>query len=165
MTKPSRLLTVILAVLQFSSAPFSTIAQKLTPLPNFQPEWIQDFPPFRIAGNLYYVGTYELASYLITTPAGDILINTGLPGSDTMIRRSTRAKMMIEEKDAPVKADRLLHDHDTVKLGGMEILVLHHPGHTKGACNPATPITPWPFLTGQDTTRRSATSKRHFQNA
>ncbi len=34
---------------------------------------------------------------------------------------------------APVKADRLLHDHDTVSLGGMHIVVLHHPGHTKGA--------------------------------
>jgi metallo-beta-lactamase class B len=180
---------VVLSFLLFSFACFPCTAQKLTPLPNFQPEWVRDFAPFRIAGNLYYVGTYELASYLITTPAGSILINTGLPGSDTMIhkhvetlgfkfkdikillathahfdhvgamaaiRQSTRAKMMIEEKDAPVladggnsdfifggkgpiflpvKADRLLHDHDTVKLGGMEILVLHHPGHTMGACS------------------------------
>jgi metallo-beta-lactamase class B len=39
------------------------------------------FPPFRIAGNLYYVGTYDLACYLVTTPQGHILINTGLSDS------------------------------------------------------------------------------------
>ncbi len=33
--------------------------------------------PFRIAGNLYYVGSRDLASYLIVTPQGDILINSG----------------------------------------------------------------------------------------
>src|SRR6516164_10328757 len=35
-----------------------------------------DFPPFKIIGNLYYVGTAYCASYLITTPQGDILMNT-----------------------------------------------------------------------------------------
>ena len=53
--------------------------------PIMRPNWTKDYPPFRIAGNLYYVGTYDLACYLITTPKGDILINTGLPGSAPMI--------------------------------------------------------------------------------
>jgi metallo-beta-lactamase class B len=44
------------------------------------------FPPLRIVGNLYYVGTYNLASYLITTADGNILINTGPSGSVPMIR-------------------------------------------------------------------------------
>jgi len=35
----------------------------------------------------------------------------------------------------PVKVDRLLHDKDIVSLGGTRITVLHHPGHTKGACS------------------------------
>src|SRR6185437_12437400 len=35
------------------------------------------FPPFRIIGNVYYVGDNDLPSYLIVTPKGDILINTG----------------------------------------------------------------------------------------
>src|SRR5262245_42107426 len=35
-----------------------------------------DFPPFKIIGNLYYVGTAFCGSYLITTPMGNILINT-----------------------------------------------------------------------------------------
>ena len=34
------------------------------------------FPPHRIAGNIYYVGTRTLSAFLITTPAGHILINT-----------------------------------------------------------------------------------------
>ena len=47
--------------------------------------WSKPFPPFRIAGNLYYVGSYELASYLITTSKGHILINSGLAGSAHLI--------------------------------------------------------------------------------
>ena len=39
------------------------------------------FPPHRIAGNIYYVGTRTLSAFLITTPAGHILINTYIPNS------------------------------------------------------------------------------------
>lgn len=44
------------------------------------------FPPFRILGNLYYVGDDDLASYLIVTPQGSILINTGFEYSVPEIR-------------------------------------------------------------------------------
>jgi metallo-beta-lactamase class B len=44
------------------------------------------FPPFRILGNLYYVGDDDLASYLIVTPQGSILINTGYEFSVPDIR-------------------------------------------------------------------------------
>jgi metallo-beta-lactamase class B len=40
-------------------------------------EWRQPFPPFKLIGNVYWVGTYDLSTYLITTDAGHILINTG----------------------------------------------------------------------------------------
>jgi metallo-beta-lactamase class B len=49
-------------------------------------EWTRPFPPFRIVVNLYYAGTYDLACYLIATPAGNILINTGLADSAAQIR-------------------------------------------------------------------------------
>ena len=39
-------------------------------------DWHPEFPAFKIAGNLYYVGTADLAVYLIHTPQGNILINT-----------------------------------------------------------------------------------------
>lgn len=35
----------------------------------------------------------------------------------------------------PVSPDRLLHDGDSVELGGMQLVMLHHPGHTKGSCS------------------------------
>ena len=42
-------------------------------------EWEQPFPGFKIVGNLYYVGTYDLGCYLIDTGAGHILVNSGAP--------------------------------------------------------------------------------------
>jgi metallo-beta-lactamase class B len=35
----------------------------------------------------------------------------------------------------PVKPDRLLQDGDTIRLGDMQLVMLHHPGHTKGSCS------------------------------
>src|SRR4051812_14325627 len=43
--------------------------------------YVRPFPPLRIVGNVYYVGTYDLAVYLIVTPAGSMLINTGVNDS------------------------------------------------------------------------------------
>jgi len=48
----------------------------------------KSFPPFRIAGNLYYVGTNDLASYLIVTKKGNILINSNLEATVPMIKSS-----------------------------------------------------------------------------
>jgi metallo-beta-lactamase class B len=50
--------------------------------------WRNPYPAHRIAGNLYYVGTEDLACYLIATPAGHILINTGLEDSTPLLRTS-----------------------------------------------------------------------------
>jgi metallo-beta-lactamase class B len=50
--------------------------------------WTNPFPPFRIAGNLYYVGSEDLAAYLIVTPQGNILINSNLDSSPALIRKS-----------------------------------------------------------------------------
>lgn len=48
------------------------------------------FPPFRIMGNVYYVGTDDLASYLIVTPKGNILINSDLEANVPMIAASIK---------------------------------------------------------------------------
>lgn len=50
--------------------------------------WSDPFPAHRIIGPVYYVGTADLACYLITSPGGHILINTGLADSGPMIRKS-----------------------------------------------------------------------------
>ena len=149
--------------------------------------WTRPFPPFRIAGNLYYVGSEDLASYLIVTPKGLILINSSLEASVPLIRKSveqlgfhfsdvrillishahfdhcagsakvkqlTGAKYFVMDGDAPVvesggrsdfqygaekdmryppaKVDRVLHDGDTVGLGGAVLTAHRTAGHTKG---------------------------------
>ncbi len=48
--------------------------------------WTRPFPGHRVIGNLYAVGTYDLAVFLITSDEGHILINTGLEDSTTQIR-------------------------------------------------------------------------------
>lgn len=52
------------------------------------PDWLEPFPPFRIAGNLYYVGSKGLASYLVVTPKGNILINSDLEANLPLIQSS-----------------------------------------------------------------------------
>jgi metallo-beta-lactamase class B len=178
---------IFIAILSMMSV--SSSAQKVNEPKATNPDWSKPYQPFRIAGNLYYVGTYDLACYLLTTTKGNILINTGLASSASQIKnnieklgfkfsdikillttqahydhvgamaaikKQTGAQLMADEGDAgvladggnsdyafggngslfePVKADRLLHDHDTIQLGDMQLIILHHPGHTKGSCS------------------------------
>lgn len=65
-------------------------AQKVNEPKDHPEEWSQSYEPFRIAGNLYYVGTYDLASYLIVTSKGNILINTGLANSLPIIKNNIK---------------------------------------------------------------------------
>jgi metallo-beta-lactamase class B len=60
----------------------------LPALADTHPEWTTPIAPFQIADNLYYVGSQDLAAYLITTPAGNILINANLVTSPPQIRHS-----------------------------------------------------------------------------
>src|SRR5580765_6474083 len=52
------------------------------------PDWTRPFPPFRIIGNIYWVGSYDLSTYLITTPQGNIPINTGVGETAKQIKAS-----------------------------------------------------------------------------
>ncbi len=149
--------------------------------------WTTPVPPFRIVGNLYYVGSQDLAAYLIVTPQGNILINSNLQSSPPQIRKSieslgfiysdtkillishghydhcagsaeikreTGAKYEVMAQDVPVvqsggqndfhyasdktfwfpptKVDRVLHDGETVLLGGTALTAHLTAGHTKG---------------------------------
>jgi len=60
----------------------------LTTRASVNPDWTTSIPPFQIADNLYYVGSRDLASYLIVTPKGNILINANLETSPPQIRAS-----------------------------------------------------------------------------
>jgi metallo-beta-lactamase class B len=50
--------------------------------------WMEPFPAHTIAGNLHYVGSKDLASYLVTTAEGHILINSSFDDSVPLIRKS-----------------------------------------------------------------------------
>ncbi|RYY23668.1 MAG: subclass B3 metallo-beta-lactamase [Chitinophagaceae bacterium] len=67
---------------------FTANAQGVREPANKPEPWTRPYPAFRIAGNLYYVGTYDLACYLLKSDQGLILINTGVAGSDSTIKRN-----------------------------------------------------------------------------
>ena len=93
------------------------------------PDWTTPFPPFRIADNLYYVGSKGLANYLITTPQGHILINSDLEDNVPLIRASVE---QIGFKFGDIKILLISHahwDHDagsaTIKrLTGAKYMVM-----------------------------------------
>ena len=58
--------------------------------PAWPEAWSKPFPAHRIAGNVYYVGTADLACFLIASPQGHILVNTGMPESTPLIRKSVQ---------------------------------------------------------------------------
>lgn len=65
----------------------AVLSQQRISSPVGPPEnWVRPFEGFRIIGNLYGVGSYDLSVFLITTEDGHILINTGLADSTQMIR-------------------------------------------------------------------------------
>jgi len=74
-------------------------------------EWIRPFPPFRIIGNVYWVGSYDLSTYLITTPQGHILINTGLMGVGKTAERIKASVEQLGFKLADVKVLTATHGH------------------------------------------------------
>jgi len=176
----------ILALLIVNCSPLTLAAQK-NAFTDANPSWVMPLPAFRIAGNLYYVGSQDLAAYLIVTPQGNILINSNLESSPPQIRkaikslgfkytdtkillishahfdhcagsaqikRETGAKYEVMAQDVPVvesggrkdfhygshksmwfppaKVDRVLHDGDTVSLGGTTLTAHLTAGHTKG---------------------------------
>jgi metallo-beta-lactamase class B len=76
------------------------------------PDWTEAFPPFHIAGNLYYVGSKGLANYLITTPQGNILLNSDLEANVPMIKTSIEA-LGFKFKDTKILLISHAHwDHD-----------------------------------------------------
>jgi metallo-beta-lactamase class B len=85
--------------------------------------WTTPLPPFRIAGNLYYVGSEDLASYLIVTPKGDILINSNLESSPAQIRKSVES---LGFHFSDIKILLISHGHYDHCAGSAEILRQTH---------------------------------------
>jgi metallo-beta-lactamase class B len=145
----------------------------------------QPIAPFRIIGNVYYVGASDIASYLIHTAAGDIVLDGGLvqtapqieaniqtlgfkvkdvkillnshahfdhAGGLAELKKNTGAKLVAMNGDAELLArggrgdfffgdiyqfpavvpGRVIHDGDTVSLGGTTLTAHLTAGHTRG---------------------------------
>jgi metallo-beta-lactamase class B len=92
-----------------------------------RPEWTRPFPGHKIAGNLYYVGTEDLACFLITTLEGNILINTGLADSVPLMRASAQ-KLGLKLEDTRILLTMQAHfDHvaamrEVQKLSGARVM-------------------------------------------
>lgn len=83
--------------------------------------WTGPFPPHKIAGDLYYVGSRDLASYIITTSEGHILINSSLEESVPLIRASVEK---LGFKFTDVKVLLISHAHSDHCAGSAAIIKL-----------------------------------------
>jgi metallo-beta-lactamase class B len=83
------------------------------------PDWTTPITPFRIADGLYYVGSRDLASYLIVTSKGDILINSNLESSPPLIRHSIE---QLGFRFSDVKILLISHSHADHDAGSAEII-------------------------------------------
>ena len=93
------------------AAPGGQSATSATAAPS-NADWTEPFPPFRIVGNLYYVGSKGLANYLIVTPQGNILINSDTEKNVPMIKASIE-KLGFKFSDTKILLISHAHwDHD-----------------------------------------------------
>lgn len=90
----------LLLLLSFTSRP--VFAQ-------VDPSWTTPVIPFKIADNLYYVGSQDLASYLVVTPKGNILINANLAVSPPQIKASVE-KLGFHWRDIKILLNSQAHD-------------------------------------------------------
>lgn len=113
----------------FVGALVAVIGLAGTPYAQGNADWTEPFPAFKIAGNLYYVGSKGLASYLITTSEGHILINSDLEENVPLIRASVEK---LGFKFADIRILLISHAHwdhnassDTIKkLTGAKYMVM-----------------------------------------
>ena len=95
------------------------VAAILPAYADVDPDWTTPFPAFRIAGNLYYVGSGDLAAYLIATPKGNILINSNLDSSPALIKKSVES---LGFKFSDTRILLISHGHYDHCAGSAEIL-------------------------------------------
>jgi metallo-beta-lactamase class B len=96
---------------------------------DYTPEWNKPVTPYRIISNLYYVGTNYLASFLIATPRGNILINPDYEQSVPLIRSSVE-KLGFSFTDTKIILISHAHDDHAAgcalakKLSGAKLMVM-----------------------------------------
>ena len=81
-----KLIVALVALLPLTSAVQAQSLKDMMVL--LRAKWNKPTEPFRIIDNVYYVGTDGLASYLITSPQGHILVDTVMPEATSQIKAS-----------------------------------------------------------------------------
>ena len=71
-----------------------------------KPDWVEPFPPFHVAGNIYSAGTKGLGAFIITTPQGNILISSTVPASVPQLKANME-KLNLKYSDIKL----ILHTH------------------------------------------------------
>ena len=95
----------------------------------FHGPYSQPEEPFRLIGNIYYVGAKNIASYLITTPQGHILVDTGTTEMTPVITASVQ-KLGFKLRDIKIMLMSHAHfDHvgghaDLKRLTGAQVMVM-----------------------------------------
>src|SRR5882672_11573101 len=93
------------------------------------PTWRQPFEPVRIVGNIYYVGTRGLSAFLIVTPAGGILIDSGESATVPFIRSNVEKLGFRMSSVRILLAGHAHFDHvgghaEIVKLTGAQVIAM-----------------------------------------
>jgi metallo-beta-lactamase class B len=92
-------------------------------------DWDEPFPPYKVIGNVYYVGTKGLANFLITTPDGNILINSDFERNVPTIRASVE-KLGFSFRDTKIllgshaHADHMAGDAMVKELTGALVMAM-----------------------------------------
>lgn len=87
------------------------------------------FPPHKIVANIYYVGTNSLASFLVTTPQGHILINTSYERTVPIIKSSVE-KLGFKFSDIKIilgshaHGDHMEGDAAAKELSGAQVMAM-----------------------------------------
>ena len=76
-----------------------------------RPEWNRPVEPFRVAGNVYYVGASGVSAFLITTPQGHILVDTGFPETVALVELGVRKLGFRMEDISILLASHAHYDH------------------------------------------------------
>ena len=106
---------------------FACSGVSLAQLTETDRSWNQPVEPFKIAGNIYYVGANEITSYLITTPNGHIILDSGFKETVPLIKANV-AKLGFKIEDLKFLINSQAHyDHaagfaDLKKLTGAKML-------------------------------------------
>src|SRR5690349_24412167 len=93
-------------------------------------DWYEPFPAHKIIGNVYYVGSKDLATYLITTDEGHILINSGFERTVPLIQKSVESLGFKMTDVKIVLASHAHSDHvagmaQLQKLTGAKVCIMH----------------------------------------